>query len=83
MRDQQMTGYGPKPVVGVTPEQRATVQSRRIACDGEAASGLGHPRIWLHIEGHDVTCPYCSITYVLAGNVEHADSLGNRHAGRR
>ncbi len=66
MRDQHMTGYGPKPVVGVTPEQRVTVHSRKVACDGEAASGLGHPRIWLHIEGHDVTCPYCSITYVLA-----------------
>ena len=66
MRDQQMTGYGPKPVMGVTPEQRVTVHSRKVACDGEAASGLGHPRIWLHIEGHYVTCPYCSITYVLA-----------------
>lgn len=66
MRDPQMTGYGPKPVAGLTPDQRIEVTSRKVACDGEAAAGLGHPRIWLHIEGQEVTCPYCSITYVLA-----------------
>ena len=27
---------------------------------------LGHPRIWMTIQDHEVTCPYCSITYVLA-----------------
>jgi hypothetical protein len=39
MRDQQMTGYGPKPVVGVTPEQRVTVHSRKVACDGKRQAG--------------------------------------------
>jgi uncharacterized Zn-finger protein len=66
MRDPQMTGYAPKPVAGLTPDQRIEVTARKVACDGEAASGLGHPRIWLHIEDREVTCPYCSITYVLA-----------------
>jgi uncharacterized Zn-finger protein len=66
MRDPQMTGYAPKPVAGLTPEQRIEVRARKVACDGEAAPGLGHPRIWLLIEDREVTCPYCSITYVLA-----------------
>ncbi len=66
MRDPLMTGYAPKLVEGVTPEQLIEVTSRKIACDGEAAGALGHPRIWLHIEDREITCPYCSITYVLA-----------------
>jgi uncharacterized Zn-finger protein len=66
MRDPLMTGYAPQPVSGITPEQRIEVHARRVACDGEAAAGLGHPRIWLHIEDREITCPYCSITYVLA-----------------
>jgi uncharacterized Zn-finger protein len=66
MRDPLMTGYGPKFVEGLTPDQRIEVQARRVACGGEAAGALGHPRIWLHIDDLEVTCPYCSITYVLA-----------------
>ena len=66
MRDPQMTGYAPKPVAGLTPDQRVEVTARKVACVGVAASGLGHPRIWLHIQDREVTCPYCSITYVLA-----------------
>lgn len=73
MRDQEMTGYAPKAKAGVTPEQRVEVHSRTVACDGEAAGALGHPRIWLRIEEHEVTCPYCSITYVLA------DGAGDDH----
>lgn len=66
MRDPQMTGYAPKPVAGLTPEQRIEVHARKVACDGEAAGALGHPRIWMTIQDREVTCPYCSITYVLA-----------------
>ncbi|WP_198373016.1 zinc-finger domain-containing protein [Roseomonas rosulenta] len=77
MRDPLMTGYGPKFVEGLTPDQRVEVHARKVACDGEAAGALGHPRIWLHIEdrpeGRQVTCPYCSITYVLA------DGAGEDH----
>ncbi len=38
---------------------------RTVACDG-GDGPLGHPRVWLRIEDHDVTCPYCSRHYVLA-----------------
>lgn len=77
MRDAKLTGYAPKLTEGVTPIQRIEVASRSIPCDGESATpGLGHPRIWLRINpGEDqVTCPYCSITYVLrpgVGGGEH------------
>lgn len=67
MRDSIQTGYAPKPVQGVTPEQSVTVTERSVACDGQiGVGGLGHPRIWMRIAEQEVTCPYCSITYVLA-----------------
>lgn len=66
MRDPRLTGYAPHPVEGITPVQRIEVESRAVPCDGEIAIGaLGHPRVWLRITDHEVTCPYCSITYVL------------------
>lgn len=68
MRDPLMTGYAPQPVAGVTPDQRVEVHARKVACDGEAAGALGHPRIWMTIRDREVTCPYCSITYVLAAD---------------
>ena len=77
MRDGNLTGYAPKPTPGVTPEQRIEVESRSVPCDGDIAQvSLGHPRVWLRMsEGEDqVTCPYCSITYVLkagAGDGDH------------
>ncbi len=73
MRDQQMTGYAPRRTEGVTPEQRVEVRHRAVPCDGEVAGALGHPRVWLRITDHEVTCPYCSITYVLA------DGAGDDH----
>ena len=45
---------------------------RVIACDGGVGS-LGHPRVWLRIEGRQVECPYCSKTFVLA------DGAGEDH----
>ncbi len=66
MRDARITGYTPHLTPGVTPVQRIEVESRAVACDGEIATpGLGHPRVWLRITDQEVTCPYCSITYVL------------------
>ena len=75
MRDPLMTGYAPKPVEGVTPDQRIEVHARKVACDGEAAGALGHPRIWLEIDarGH-VDCPYCDRRFVLEG-----DGGGDHH----
>ena len=39
-------------------------------CDG-GDGALGHPRVFLHIEGHDVMCPYCSRLYVLNAGAGH------------
>lgn len=69
IRDPQQTCYTPIPVPGLTPDDRVTVTHRHIACDGGAAH-LGHPRIWMKIEDAEVTCPYCSRTYVLAPGAE-------------
>lgn len=68
MRDPQMTGYTPRMTEGVTPEEVILVESRSVSCDGGGApnSGSGgHPLIWMRIEDHEVTCPYCSRTYRL------------------
>jgi uncharacterized Zn-finger protein len=75
MRDLRQTGYTPHLVEGVTPVQRIDVETRAVPCDGEiGVGGLGHPRVWLRITDREVTCPYCSITYVLkdgAGDGDH------------
>jgi uncharacterized Zn-finger protein len=64
MRDQQQTGYTPKPVEGVTPEETILVEKRVVGCDG-GGGALGHPLVYLRIEDQAVTCPYCSRTYRL------------------
>ncbi len=49
------------------------VDSRSVPCDG-GDGPLGHPRVWLRIENHEVVCPYCSRHYVLregAGGESH------------
>ena len=68
MRDPKLTGYAPIPVPGVTPVERIEIDSTNHPCDGEVGVGAaGHPRIWLRVppDSDEVTCPYCSITYVL------------------
>jgi len=44
-----------------------TVSTAKVACGGDVAKGLGHPRVFLDLtaEGR-IVCPYCSRTYVLA-----------------
>ena len=64
MRDQLMTGYTPVLTPGVTPVETTMVEKRAVPCDG--GGSLGHPRVWLRITDRQVTCPYCSRTYVLA-----------------
>lgn len=77
MRDQKQTGYTPILTPGVTPVQRIEVETRAVPCDGAVGVGaLGHPRVWLRIADHEVTCPYCSITYVLR---EGAGGGGDHH----
>jgi uncharacterized Zn-finger protein len=72
MRDARQTGYTPQLVPGVTPEEKITVGSRTVGCDN-GGGALGHPLVWLRIVGTEVTCPYCSRTYVLA------DGAGDDH----
>jgi uncharacterized Zn-finger protein len=43
------------------------VHSRHVSCDGGKGAS-GHPKVFLHIKGHDITCPYCSKTFVLEGD---------------
>jgi uncharacterized Zn-finger protein len=44
-----------------------TVSATPVACDGEVANGLGHPRVYLDVpEGGSAVCPYCSREFVLA-----------------
>lgn len=47
------------------PGERIATQSRVVACDG-GGGALGHPRVYLRIEGSEIACPYCSRLYVLA-----------------
>ncbi len=53
----------PTPQIGTT--QTVLVDSRVVACDG-GDGPLGHPRVWLRIEGEQTYCPYCSRIYRLA-----------------
>lgn len=52
------------PTTGATAMETIRVDSRDVACDGGNGS-LGHPRVFLHISGERVVCPYCSRLYVL------------------
>jgi uncharacterized Zn-finger protein len=75
MRDPKLTQYTPTPVEGVTPDERLPATSRTVLCDG-GGGALGHPHIYLRIVTDQVTCPYCSRTYVLA---EGAGDDGHGH----
>ena len=46
------------------PGETILVDERTVACDG-GGGALGHPRVYLRIEGQEVLCPYCSRRYVL------------------
>jgi uncharacterized Zn-finger protein len=48
----------------MTATETFEVESRNVPCDG-GGGALGHPRVYLRIAGHEVTCPYCSRHYVL------------------
>ncbi|MDO8607421.1 MAG: zinc-finger domain-containing protein [Phaeospirillum sp.] len=48
-----------------------TVSTGKVACEGNAAEGLGHPRVYLDLTAHgEIVCPYCSRTYVLAAGAK-------------
>jgi uncharacterized Zn-finger protein len=52
------------PDAATLPPETFQVDDRTVACDGGGGS-LGHPRVFLYIEEHEVVCPYCSRVYIL------------------
>ncbi|HLY91244.1 MAG TPA: zinc-finger domain-containing protein [Acetobacteraceae bacterium] len=56
---------------GSAPVETIEVDDATVACDG-GDGALGHPRVFLHIEGRSVMCPYCSRLYVLKEGAGHA-----------
>jgi uncharacterized Zn-finger protein len=52
------------------PFEVISVRSPEVACDGGSAV-LGHPLVYLHIkpEAGEITCPYCSRTFILEQKV--------------
>lgn len=56
----------------LTPTETIHVDERTVACDG-GDGALGHPRVFLRIEDHEVMCPYCSRLYVLNEGAGHGD----------
>ena len=55
-----------------TPTEIIHVDDLTVACDGGPGAALGHPRVFLHIEGDRVMCPYCSRLYILNPGAGHA-----------
>lgn len=51
------------------------VTSWKVACDGNEALGLGHPRVWLAISPQTgfVDCGYCDKRFV----IDHSAAAGH------
>lgn len=51
------------------------VTSWKVACSGDEALGLGHPRVWLAISDDTgwVECGYCDKRFVIDRDHAHAD----------
>jgi len=46
------------------PPETVEVEDEVVSCDGGGA--LGHPRVWLNMEGKgEIDCPYCDRRFVL------------------
>ncbi len=55
------------------PSEVIHVDDVVVACDG-GGGPLGHPRVFLRIEGRETMCPYCSRVYVLNEGAGHASA---------
>jgi len=45
----------------IPPTDPVLATASPVACDGNLAAGLGHPRVYLDLPaGSEVVCPYCS-----------------------
>lgn len=48
------------------PVETVYVETETVACDGGPNLALGHPRVFLNMEGRgQVDCPYCGRRYIL------------------
>ncbi len=68
------TNQDPEAAVLPAPETE-TVTSWKVACSGNEALGLGHPRVWLRIapETGFVDCGYCDKRFVIDAEHAHED----------
>lgn len=68
------TGQDPAEMRLPAPET-VTVTKWKVACDGDDAIGLGHPRVWLAIspETGFVDCGYCDKRFVIDRDHAHDD----------
>ena len=66
-------------MTAASPEYAApetqTVTTWKVACDGNEAGGLGHPRVWLSIPRDTgwVECGYCDKRFVIDREHAHDD----------
>ncbi len=48
------------------PVETVHVEDEVVACDGGPNPALGHPRVFLNMEGRgQVDCPYCGRRFIL------------------
>ena len=48
------------------PMKIIKVKQRKIFCEGDSRSSLGHPRVYLRIgDSGEVDCSYCARRYIL------------------
>ena len=68
------TEQGPEALRMPAPEE-VKVTTWRVACDGDDAAGLGHPRVWLKISPDTgfVDCGYCDKRFVIDRDNLHDD----------
>jgi len=50
------------------PPETVEVEELTVACDGNGGA-LGHPKVYLTLQGGRVECPYCDRLFVLKAGV--------------
>jgi len=54
----------------IPPTEPVLTGASTVACDGDIAAGLGHPRVFLDLPaGSEVVCPYCSRRFIWSATV--------------
>jgi len=48
------------------------VKTRIVACDGRAGGSLGHPKVYINLDGKGpVSCTYCGLRYEMVKDDEN------------